>query len=213
MRVQRLKFVHKVFVRWWLVNKRDRQLRLIMDAIALKLVFRRFRLWSFMTRSYTKSIRMARVCFANWKFYLEYNQRLYEDFARLVVRSKRIPASISIQKIWRGTLERRRWKARRKICRSLFWNSKLWRRINRGRLLAEKRRLEKEKHIITLVASRTTLAIKDYLSTLEGAEDFAKLRAKLEYHYREYDIDFIHDEVLCMTSPNMVNVLLIQSSS
>jgi len=48
----------------------------------------------------------------------------------------------------------------------------------------ENRRQEKEKAAVAMIAARTTTALKDYLVTLEGSEEFVKFREKLEKHYR-----------------------------
>lgn len=70
----------------------------------------------------------------------------------------------------------------------------MWRRVYRARLASEQVRLEKEEAILVLVASRTIVAIKDYMLTLEGSEEFMKYREKLEKHYRDYDLDFTYDD-------------------
>jgi hypothetical protein len=194
VRVQRLKFVQKCFVAWWLSVKREVKLRIIFRTIDLRLAYRRFRLWALMTLTHRKAKKVLRLCWSNWRFYIAYKLRLYQEFANLIRRSKMITAATKIQARWRAKHARKEWKARKKIFKGLFWNTKLWRRVYRARMKIEARRLEKEEAMVVLVASRTILAIKEYLLTLEGAEEFHRFRQKLDKHYREYDLDFRYDE-------------------
>jgi len=195
VRVHRLKFVHKCFAHWWLSNRREKKLKTILDTICLKLLYRRFRLWCFMTREYRNTRRMARVCFANWQFYLIYRKNLFEQLAKIAYKSKMISAATMVQKRWRGMRARKGFKSKNKIFKGLFWGSKLWRRVYRARQVLEIRRKEKEDGLLDLVVSRTLLAVKDYIGTLEGMDEFQKFQQKVTEHYRDHDLDFAYDEV------------------
>lgn len=97
VRVCRLQYLHRVFKAWWLTIQREIRLRIVVRSIALRLMYRRFRLWVILSRSYMTTRKVARLCLSSWHFYTLEKMRIYEQWARLLLLLKRAPAAVTIQ--------------------------------------------------------------------------------------------------------------------
>jgi hypothetical protein len=117
-----------------------------------------------------------------------------DDLRGLVLRSHRLPAARRLQHWWRGRLIRRQHVARRRIAKGLFWHTRLWRRIFRLRTAKEQQRIERETRVLALIASRTIAALRSFLLSPGGAEDFDDYHWRLQQHYRSYGLDLVYEE-------------------